>query len=315
MPANTREPQESADLAKKSRVIRATLLLFGAAVAFAFQAGCSRSSDADVAASNKGRYPLTGEVLSIDAERNVLVVRHDEIPGFMPAMTMEFVVARGDIATAKKGQRIRATLVEPETEGGDWKLEQIWPDDQAAKRAVEAKANALRQETSSRGRSAYREIGEKMPDFALYDQTGAVVDSGKFRGRKVMLNFIFTRCPIATMCPAATVKMTQVQKLAREAGVTNLELVSITLDPAYDTPGVLKEYADTRGIDTSNFTFLTGPENAIKDLLANFGVIAEFEGDLIKHTLATILIDENGRLVHRTDHSAWEPRDFVAKMK
>ena len=314
MPANIRETQKGGSVAKKSRVVRASLVLFGAVLGLMFQAGCSRGGNDASAEATKGRYPLTGEVLSIDAERNVLIVRHDEIPGFMPAMTMEFAVTRGDIATAKEGQRIRATLVEPETEGGDWKLEQIWPDDQAAKRAVEAKANALRQETLNRGRSAYREIGENMPEFALYDQTGAVVDSGKFRGKKVMLNFIFTRCPIATMCPAATVKMTQVQKLAREAGVTNVQLVSITLDPAYDTPGVLKEYADTRGIDTSNFTFLTGPENAIKDLLANFGVIAEFEGDLIKHTLATILIDENGRILHRTDHSAWEPRDFMGKM-
>ena len=313
MPANNHGPQKGAKSAKRAGLVFAPLLLLLGGLVLA---GCSRSETADAKSEAKdGRHPLTGEVVSIDAERNVLVVHHDEIPGFMPAMTMEFAVTRGDIATAKKGQRIRATLVEPETENGDWKLEGIWPDDQATKRAVEAKANALRQETLSRGRSAYREIGEKMPEFALYDQTGAVVDSGKFRGKKVMLNFIFTRCPVATMCPAATVKMTQVQKLAREGGVTNLELVSVTLDPAYDTPGVLKDYADTRGIDTSNFTFLTGPENAIKDLLANFGVIAEFEGELIKHTLATILIDEEGRLVHRTDHSSWEPREFVGKMK
>jgi protein SCO1/2 len=130
-----------------------------------------------------------------------------------------------------------------------------------------------------------------------------------------MLNFIYTRCPVATMCPAATAKMIRTQQLAQEAGVKNLELISITLDPTYDTPGVLKEYADTHGIDTSNFSLLTGPENAIKDLLEQFGVIAEFEGDLVKHTLSTILINENGRIVHRADGSVWEPRDFVAKMK
>ena len=95
----------------------------------------------------------------------------------------------------------------------------------------------------------------------------------------------------------------------------NLELVSITLDPAYDTPGVLKEYAAVRGIDTTNFSFLTGPENAIKDLLTQFGVIAEFKGDLISHTLATLLIDENGKIIHRADGSQWEPSDFVAKMR
>jgi len=101
---------------------------------------------------------------------------------------------------------------------------------------------------------------------------------------------------------------------AREAGVKNLELISITLDPAGDTPGVLRDYAAARGIDTSNFSFLTGPEPAIRDLLKQFGIIAEFQGDLIKHTLATLLIDEQGRIIHRADGSEWQVREFVEKM-
>jgi protein SCO1/2 len=226
---------------------------------------------------------------------------------------MEFIVSPGDVAVAKPGQKIRGQLLQ--SDKGDWRLEQIWPAESSAEGEVETRANALRQDTLSRGRSAYREIGEKIPDFALYDQSGAVVQSARFTGKQVMLNFIFTRCPIATMCPAATMKMMSTQKLAREAGVKNLELVSITLDPEYDTPGVLKDYAVARGIDTSNFSFLTGPENAIKDLLAQFGVIAEFEGDLLKHTLTTLLINEDGRIAHRADGSSWEPADFVAKMK
>ena len=101
---------------------------------------------------------------------------------------------------------------------------------------------------------------------------------------------------------------------ARAAGIPNVEFVSITLDPAYDTPGVLKEYAADRGIDTSNFSFLTGPEAAIRDLLTQFGVIAEFKDGILNHTLATLLIDEKGRVTWRADGSLWEPRDFVARM-
>jgi protein SCO1/2 len=243
----------------------------------------------------------------------VLVVRHDEVKGLMPAMTMEFKVSSGDTAVIKAGQKIRATLVPQDK--GDWRLEQIWPADNASVSQVATQANALRQDTLTRGKTAYREIGEAIPQFALYDQDGHVIDSGRFRGKKIMLNFIFSRCPVANMCPAATMKMMQLQKLAREGGVPNLELVSITLDPNYDTPGVLKEYASARGIDTSNFSFLTGPENAIKDLLEQFGVLAEFDGDFIKHTLATLLIDENGRIIHRVDGSTWDPKEFVAKMK
>ncbi len=277
--------------------------------------GCSRSVSSGAAkATDKGpRYPLTGEVLAIDAAQKTIRVQHDEVKGYMPAMTMDFSVSAGDAAVLKAGDKIRAELVP--TPAGDMRLEHIWPNDKVAADTVAAGARQLREDTSTRGKKVYREVGEKAPDFALYDQSGRVVQMARFRGKQIMLNFIYTRCPIANMCPAATLKMTQTQKLAREAGVPKVEFVSITLDPAYDTPGVLKEYADGRGIDTSNFSFLTGPETAIKDLLAQFGVIAEFEGDLIKHTLTTLLIDGDGKIVHRADGSAWEPKDFVAKMK
>jgi len=285
------------------------VLVFAAALVLT--AGCARRETSQPVAQRG--HPLTGEVISIDPERNVMIVRHDPIEDLMPAMTMEFLVSPGDVAVIKPGQRIRARLIPSAND--DWRLESIWPDDAASEAAVAARAQALRQETMIRGKNAYREVGEAIPDFALYDQDARVVQSTRFRGKQIMLNFIFTRCPVATMCPAATAKMMQTQRLAREAGVTNLELVSITLDPDYDTPGVLKEYAQQRGIDTSNFSFLTGPEAAIKDLLVQFGVIAESEGDLIKHTLATLLIDADGRIAHRTDGSVWEPKEFVAKMK
>ena len=293
---------------------------FAAALGLALlgAAGCSRSGDGNPTAADSApqakRYPLTGEVVRVDAARQVLVVQHDEIKDFMPAMTMEFSVSAADIVAARPGQRIRAELI-PGEKGGAWRLEHIWPDDKPAAAAVAAPAAALRQDTLIRGQSAYREVGEKIPDFALYDQEGRVVQSARFHGKQIMLNFIFSRCPVATMCPASTQKMIGTQKLARESGVTNIEFVSITLDPAYDTPAVLKEYAATRGIDTANFSFLTGPESAIKDLLTQFGVIAEFDGNLLKHTLATLLIDANGRIIHRADGSAWEPADFVAKMR
>ncbi len=290
-------------------------LLAAGALALLGAAGCSRSGAKTEAAAvpEEKRYPLTGEVVSVDAARKVLVVQHDEIKGLMPAMTMEFAVSGSDAAAAKPGQRIRAELIP--SDKGAWRLEKIWPDDKSAAAAIAAQATALRQDTLIRGNGAYREVGEKIPDFALYDQEGRVVQSVRFHGKQIMLNFIFSRCPVATMCPASTLKMMAVQKLAREAGVKNLELVSITLDPAYDSPAVLKDYAATRGIDTANFSFLTGPDSAIKDLLTQFGIIAEFDGNLLKHTLSTLLIDENGRIIQRADGSAWEPADFVAKMK
>jgi protein SCO1/2 len=243
----------------------------------------------------------------------VLVVRHNEIAGYMPAMTMEFAVSAGDAAVARPGERIRAELVVGK--GGDARLESIWPDDKVSLDTIGAAARRLREDTFEKGRGAYREVGDTVPDFVLYDQDGRVVDSARFRGRQVMLNFIYSRCPVANMCPLSTSKMMEAQRLARKAGVPNIEFVSITLDPAHDTPGVLREYADQRGIDTGNFSFLTGPEPAIRDLLTQFGVIAQYKGDILDHTLATLLIDEKGRIAWRADGSQWQPSEFVEKMR
>ncbi|HEX2853670.1 MAG TPA: SCO family protein [Opitutaceae bacterium] len=297
-----------------------------AALALLFLSACSRQANqtagpatpASAASApapkvEAASYPLTGEIRSVDLAGKILRVKHDAIPGYMPAMTMDFIVSAGDAAMAKPGQRIRAEMIP--SKDGDFRLEKIWPDDKAAADTIATSARVLREDTHTRGKNAYREVGETVPDFALYDQEGKVVQSARFRGKQIMMNFIFTRCPVATMCPMATTKMTATQALAREGGVANIEFVSITLDPTFDTPGVLKEYAAARGIDTANFSFLTGPDKAIKDLLVQFGVIAELEGDLLKHTLTTLLIDEKGTISHRADGSQWEPKDFVAKMR
>jgi len=259
------------------------------------------------------RFPLAGEVVAVDAKRKIVQVRHGEVKGYMPAMTMEFAVSPGDALSVRVGERIRAVLVvDP---AGKARLEEVWPDDKVAEDTIAAGAQALREDTNDRGRSAYRDVGEAMPDFALYDQDGRVVQSSRFRGKQILLNFIYSRCPIATMCPAATMKMVGTQDLARRAGIANIEFISISLDPEHDTPGVLKAYATDRGIDTRNFSFLTGPKPAIRDLLAQFGVIAQDNGDILKHTLATVLIDDQGRIVWRADGSAWEPKEFVSRMR
>ncbi len=278
--------------------------------------GCGRQTSEPTtqvpSVPGESRYRLTGEVLSVDRERKVMVVTHDEIPDYMPAMTMEFFVAPGDLEIAKEGQRIRAELVERK---GAYYLEKIWPDDTLTVRALDAATKALAQDTATRGRGVYREIGETAPDFTLLDQEGRTITATRFRGKKVLLNFIFTRCPIATMCPAATQKMSEMQMAAKQAGITDVEFVSVSLDPEYDTPGVLREYADLRGLDLSNWSFLTGPDAAVRHLLAQMGILREFEGATIKHNLATVLIDPAGRIIHRVDGSRWDTQEFLSKLQ
>jgi protein SCO1/2 len=299
----------------KSCFSTANRLVICALMTVLLLAGCQKheSAAAPVAPTPaEKRYVLKGEIVSVKAAERVLVIHHETIPDYMPSMTMEFHVGAGDIAIARPGQRIRGEM---HVEGGTVLLEKIWPDDTQTVAQIDAATNALTQDTAMRGKEAYREVGETAPDFTLLDQEGRAVAMNRFRGKQVMMNFIFTRCPIANMCPAATMRMMSVQKAAREAGIKNLELVSISFDPANDSPGVLKDYADVRGIDTSNFTFLTGPDAAVRHLLAQMGIIREFEGETIKHTLATLLINAQGKIVYRADGSQWEVSDFVNRMR
>lgn len=296
------------------RLTACWLMVFGL-----LDAGCGKQAAPAVpavaatpAAPAEKRYPLTGEIVKADLEQKVLVVMHDEIKGYMPGMTMEFKVSPGDLAIARPGQRIRAELV---VRDDGLALEKIWPDDTATAQSLAASARALAQDTAVRGKEAYREIGESLPDFTLLDQEGRAVSGNRFRGKQVVLNFIFTRCPIATMCPAATARMGALQQAAKAAGAKDFELVSISLDPEYDTPGVLKEYAQVRGLDTSNWSFLTGPDAAVRQLLAQLGVIREFDGATIKHTLATVLINEQGKIIYRADGSVWAVDDFVRHLR
>lgn len=270
--------------------------------------GCGAGGEDDT----EPGYALTGQVIGVDTERQTVLVDHDEIPGYMPRMVMEFAVAPGDLKWMQEGMYLRARMFQ--TEEG-YRLEQVWPVDPRDDAIVEQSGAALRQDTVIRGRGAFREVGEDLPDFALYDQDGHVVQPARFEGKQLVLNFIFTRCPDPKMCPASTAKMMQVQAAGREKGVTNLQLVSITLDPEYDTPGVLNTYAAARGIDTANFSFLTGPESAILDLMTQLGVLAFPEDGLLRHTLATLLIDVQGKIIYRSDTSDWKPEEFLKRMR
>lgn len=271
--------------------------------------GCSRSNPNPWPKT----YPLVGQVMAVDRAKHTVTIAHQAVHGLMPAMTMEFPVSPGDADLVRPGEAVSGQLV-IEYQGAEPRLEHLWPNDPAAVAAIAAAANALAQDTHERGPDVYRAVGEDMPAFTLYDQDGRVVNSDRFRGKDVMLNFFYTACPFANMCPAETAKMMETQQLARKDGIRNIEFVSITLDPTHDTPGVLRDYANARHIDTSNYSFLTGPQQAVGDLLEQFGVIADFTGGFVKHTLSTVLIDPHGRIIWREDGSSWTPSEFVERM-
>ena len=110
-------------------------------------------------------------------------------------------------------------------------------------------------------------------NYTLVDSDGSVVNfPGDYRGKTVVIGFIYTHCP--DICPMTTHNINLVKKELDKQGIKDVAYVDISFDPHRDTPAVLKEYANVRGINTDQFHFLTGNENIIKSLLKDCNIYA-----------------------------------------
>ncbi|MEX0326453.1 MAG: SCO family protein [Puniceicoccaceae bacterium] len=218
-------------------------------------------------------------------------------------------VSRGDASILESGDLVRGDLV---PYGKGQRLQTIWPNEPVARGTIARFGQALRKDTLHRGSKVFRGVGEYMPKFALYDTDGSLFLSESLKGNYVIMNFIFTRCANPNMCPAATARMKELQDMTREDGIEDLRLVSVTLDPEYDTPGIFTAYAADKGLDTATFHLLGGPAQIVEDLKVQMGVLAEpDEEEIVRHTMSTALIDPTGKIIYRIPGSMWSPSAFL----
>lgn len=149
-------------------------------------------------------------------------------------------------------------------------------------------------------------------NFHLVDQDSQPVQLSDFRGKAVLVSYIFTRCPMPTMCPLVTSKMAQVQAAASKTLKDKVVLVSISFDPAYDTPEVLKEYGERYGADFSNWHFLTGDAAEIQAAAQDANVIYEDMGEgNFTHNMNTVLIAPDGTVRQRFHGSGWKTEEVI----
>lgn len=222
-------------------------------------------------------------------------------------------VGRGDAAILEPGDRISGEIVR---QGPASRLQRIFPADLNQLARLQRLSDALHRDTLTRGHRAFRGIGESVPRFALWDQDGDLFLSESLGGRYVVLNFVFTRCAVPEMCPAATQRMIELARELDARGWDDVTLVSVTLDPAYDTPGIWTAYADDRGIDSSRHRLLGGPPEVVEALKKQLGIIAEPDAEqIIRHTLSTTLIDPTGKIIYRLPGSRWSPEVFVRQIE
>jgi protein SCO1/2 len=279
----------------------AIILIVGSLAALL--AGCGHG-----ASGNAQRYDLQGTVVSVDARGETVTIAHGEIPGYMEAMTMPFKPKdRWVLDEAKPGNHIQATLV---VDGLRSWLENV---------VLTAEAT---DNTAPAASAAEPQAGAEVPDFTLTNQDGKRVALRDYRGQALVITFIYTRCPLPDYCPLMTDHFAEiVRQIKSDAALYDKSrLLSITVDPEYDTPAVLREYGakhtgESGAAMFSHWQFATGKADEIKQVAAWFGLQYWPAGEQVVHSLRTAVIAPDGRLVKIYRGNDWRPADIVADLK
>jgi protein SCO1/2 len=256
-------------------------------------------------------YVLQGQVLAIEPDHLQASIKHEEIKGFMGAMTMAYKVKDPKLfADVMPGDLINATLVVDSTGGAvaDAYLSEV----------KKVGAAPLEKPAASSGFELIKP-GDAVPDATFIDQDGQKRPFSAFKGAPVALTFIYTKCPIPDFCPLMDRNFAAVQaSLKADPALAKAHLVSVSFDPLNDTPPVLKQHAAELKADPSRWTFLTGDRDVIDQFAARFGVGVERAVDdpaNITHRLRTAIIDAEGKLVKVYTGNEWKPSQVVTDLK
>ncbi len=259
------------------------------------------------ACSSPPTYQLQGQIVAVDDAKQQLTVKHGDIKNFMPAMTMAYTVKdKSMMAGRTPGDLITATLVVDDSRG--------------YLTSIEVTGHAPLTEPPPSAGFDLLEPGESVPEIALVDQDGKTRRVSDWRGQVVAVTFIYTRCPLPDFCPLMDKHFAAIQ---REAGADpqlkgRVHLVSVSIDPLFDTPAVLREHAARAGARPEDWTFLTGAPEDVRTFGERFGVSVmregADEGSLI-HNLRTAVVDRDGRLVTVFSGNDWSAADLLKQVR
>jgi protein SCO1/2 len=275
--------------------MRCTFTIFVAALLLA--SACARSRE----------YELRGQVLAVDTARQELTIKHEDIKGFMPGMTMPFKVRDAKLLEGRApGDLVTATLV---VRDADAYLSQV---------RVTGKAPLA--EAPPQRPMDVLDTGDVVPEMTFVDESGHARGLNEWRGRTLAVTFIYTRCPLPDFCPRMDRNFAEAQRaIASDARLRErAHLLSVSFDPEYDTPTVLAEHAKRAGADPATWNFVTGSRAAIDDFAGRFGVsVIRDDKDMqqIVHNLRTVVVAGNGRIVKIFNGNDWSPAELVAAIR
>jgi protein SCO1 len=250
-------------------------------------------------------YSARGVVENIAPNHEKVTIHHQAIPGYMMEMTMGFPVRNtNELTGISRGDEITFTLVVNQT--NDW-VENI-------RRVGHTNLLTASVMHMVHGRFTRLKPGDLVPDEEIVTENGKHVRLSDFRGQAVAFTFFFTRCPLPNYCPLMNRNFAATRDLilSMTNAPTNWQLLSISFDPGYDTPKVLKNYARYyRGESTNHWLFADATTNMLTHLAPRVGLIIMRQGSNISHNLRTIVLDPQGRIYEQFDGNEWTPKELA----
>jgi len=294
------------------------LALLAGVVTLAATISCSDSNSAakapasmppHAAGTNQQVFQVKGLVKEVQPDRKKVKIAHEEIPGYMEAMTMMLDVKdAAELAGLTPGDTISFRMIVTEDDG--------WID-----RITRLSSGSLVETSAPPTFRRAREVeplnvGDAMPDYPFTNQLGQAVRLSDYKGQAVALTFIFTRCPFPTFCPRMTDNFYAAHnKLkAMTNGPANWHLLTVSFDPEFDTPAALTRYASRYKYDPKQWSFCTGDLTEITALTEQFGLQFWKEGGTINHNLRTVVIDAQGRVQWIKRENEWKADELVAEI-
>jgi protein SCO1/2 len=288
------------------------------AVVAVTMAGCSKpKSEIPAVAAITKTFKIRGKVVATDVSAGKITLDHEAVPGFMDAMIMPYKLVDPSIMSElHPGDLITADVLVDQIDAdpaGGYKNARLDHIVVVAQSKPDYKPAAQFHVPTA---------GDAVPNFALLNQSGKTIYLGQFRGKVVLMTFIYTRCTLADFCPRMSRNFAEIDKVLQgdPALYEKMHLLSVSFDPTYDTPAVLKSYG---GAYTGNYTkerfahwdFAAPPAKELAEMTQFFDVGVTPDGKALTHSLSTVLIGKDGKVISWYPTNDWVPSEMVAAVK
>jgi protein SCO1/2 len=270
----------------------------------------SENSSANGSKTNRQTFKLRGVIQDLRPADKEIVIKHEEIPNYMPAMTMPFdVKSTNEFRGLNTNDLVTFTMIVTEKEGWIEDLRKVGIDTNSVPNKERPAMRIVRDVEPLK-------MGDKVPDYTFTNSFGEKVSLSQFTGQAYAFTFIFTRCPFPNFCPRMSSNFSDVfkQLQAMTNGVTNWHLFSISFDPDFDTPERLRNYSAMYHPDPKKWDWMTGAMIDIDAITEQLGLVFAFESGTFNHNLRTAVVDKNGHLRKVFVGNEWKPDELVEEI-